>query len=84
MQAPRVTPNEAAKLLGVSAEQVRRWRESGALSSYRSVQGWRKIDRHVYTLYGLTEDEIKLAESSKIEDMLHGRFRPKKPKEAKS
>jgi len=45
MKDSRVTPNEAAKLLGVSADQVRAWCESGGLSSFRSIKGWRKMDR---------------------------------------
>ena len=45
MMGTRVTPNEAAKLLGVSADRIRAWCESGELPSYRSVTGWRKIDR---------------------------------------
>jgi len=45
MKDTRVTPNEAAKLLNVSADQVRQWCESGELPSYRSIHGWRKIDR---------------------------------------
>lgn len=45
MKETRVTPNEAAKLLGVPADRVRTWCEAGRFPSYRSVHGWRKIDR---------------------------------------
>jgi excisionase family DNA binding protein len=41
----RLTPAETATVLNVSADQVRKWCESGELPSYRSVHGWRKIDR---------------------------------------
>lgn len=56
-----VTPNEAAKLLGVSADLVRAWCESGQLPSYRSVH---EIDRPVYALYGLTPAKIKMVEGA--------------------
>lgn len=45
MKDSRVTPNQAAKLLGVSADQVRAWCESGSFKSYRSIKRWRKIER---------------------------------------
>ena len=40
----RMTPNEAAKLLGVPAGRVRAWCEEGRFPSYRSIHGWRKVD----------------------------------------
>ena len=46
MKDQRLTPNEAAKVLNVSTDQVRAWCESGELPSYRSIHGWRKIDRN--------------------------------------
>lgn len=45
MKDTRVTPNEAAKLLGVPADRVRVWCEEGRFPSYRSVHGWRQSDR---------------------------------------
>jgi excisionase family DNA binding protein len=41
----RVTPKEAASLLGVPVDRVRKWCESGELASYRSVYKWRLIER---------------------------------------
>lgn len=45
MKDPLVTPNEAAKALAVTADKVREWCELGLLKSYRSIKGWRKIER---------------------------------------
>ena len=41
----RLTPKEAAQLLGVSVGRIRAWCESGELPSYRSLHRWRLIDR---------------------------------------
>lgn len=71
MNAPRVTPNEAAKWLGVSAKQVWTWCESGALPGYRSVNGWRKIDRPVYARHGLTVDACHSFQRRRQECLRH-------------
>ena len=54
----RVTPNEAAKLLGVSADKVRAWCESGELSSYNSVHHWRMIERKELIAFARAHPEI--------------------------
>ena len=41
----RLTPKEAAKLFGVSADRIRAWCEAGELPSYRSLHGWRLNER---------------------------------------
>lgn len=62
MKDTRVTPNEAAKLLGVPADRVRTWGEEGRFPSYRSVHGWRKIDRPVYSRCGLMAEGVRIVE----------------------
>jgi excisionase family DNA binding protein len=54
----RVTPNEAAKLLGVSAKRVRAWCDSGELPSYTSVHQWRMIDRNELIAFARRHPEI--------------------------
>lgn len=41
---PKVTINEAAKLLGVSADTLRRWEEEGKIDSERTKGGHRRYD----------------------------------------
>lgn len=42
----RLSPAEAARMLGVSVDRVRAWCESGRITSYRSMHNWRMIDRN--------------------------------------
>jgi molybdopterin-binding protein len=41
---PRYRPGEAAQLLGVSVDTVRRWADSGKLPTHRSPGGQRVVD----------------------------------------
>jgi excisionase family DNA binding protein len=47
-----LTPQDAAKLLGVSAQRVRQMEAQGRLSSIRTAGGWRLFQR---------EDVLRLA-----------------------